>query len=45
MIVRLTFCKFIPERMADAKKVYNEEVIPVVKKAKRQPRLPLVGTR
>jgi heme-degrading monooxygenase HmoA len=34
MIVRLTFCKFIPERVADAKKVYNEEVIPVVKKQK-----------
>lgn len=32
MIIRLTFCKFSPERIAEAKKVYNSEVIPVVKK-------------
>ena len=32
MIVRLTFCKFIPERIAEAKRIYNSEVIPVVKK-------------
>ena len=34
MIVRLTFCKFLPERIAEAKKIYNNEVAPVVKKQK-----------
>jgi heme-degrading monooxygenase HmoA len=32
MIVRLTFCKFAPERIAEAKKIYTNEVIPIVKK-------------
>ena len=34
MIVRLTYCKFIPERIAEAKKIYTADVIPVVKKQK-----------
>ena len=34
MIVRLTFCKFFPERIAEARKVYNEQVIPVVRRQK-----------
>jgi quinol monooxygenase YgiN len=34
MIVRLTFCKFQPDRIAEAKKIYNELVIPTVKKQK-----------
>jgi len=32
MIVRLTFCRFIPERIAEAKRIYNSEVVPAVKK-------------
>jgi heme-degrading monooxygenase HmoA len=34
MIVRLTFCKFQPDRIVEAKKIYNEEVIPTIKKQK-----------
>jgi heme-degrading monooxygenase HmoA len=34
MIIRFTFCKFLPERIVEAKRVYKEEVIPVVKKQK-----------
>lgn len=34
MIVRLTFCKFIPEKVAEARKLYNEEIAPVVRKQK-----------
>lgn len=34
MIVRLTFCKFIPERIAEARKIYNDEIASVVKKQK-----------
>ena len=34
MIVRLTFCKFQPDRIAEAKKTYSEQVIPIVKKHK-----------
>ena len=34
MIVRLTFCKFLSERIAEAKKVYNNEIVPVVKRQK-----------
>jgi len=34
MVVRLTFCKFFPERIAEARKIYNEQVIPVVKRQK-----------
>ena len=31
MIVRLTFCKFNPDSVTEAKKIYNEEVVPVAK--------------
>ena len=34
MIVRLTFCKFQPDRIAEAKRIYTEEVIPAIKKQK-----------
>ena len=34
MIMRFTFCKFQPERIMEAKRVYKEEVVPVVKKQK-----------
>lgn len=34
MFVRLTFCKFLPERINEARKVYNEEVIPAIRKQK-----------
>ena len=34
MIVRLTYCKFLPDRIAEAKKIYNAEVVPTVKKQK-----------
>jgi quinol monooxygenase YgiN len=34
MFVRLTFCKFLPERVNEARKVYNEEVIPAIRKQK-----------
>lgn len=34
MIIRFTFCKFRPEHIAEAKRVYKEEVIPAVKKQK-----------
>jgi heme-degrading monooxygenase HmoA len=34
MIVRLTFCKFLPDRIAEAKRIYIQEVVPAVKKQK-----------
>lgn len=34
MIVRLTYCKFVPDSTEEAKRVYNEEVVPVAKKQK-----------
>jgi quinol monooxygenase YgiN len=34
MFVRLTFCKFLPERTNEARKIYNEEVIPAIRKQK-----------
>ena len=34
MFVRLTFCKFLPERINEARKIYNEEVIPAIRKQK-----------
>jgi len=32
MIVRLTFLNFLPEKAGEAKKLYNEDIVPVVKK-------------
>ncbi len=32
MIVRLTFLSFLPQNLIEAKRIYNEEVIPVVRK-------------
>ena len=34
MVVRLTFCKFLPDKIVEARRIYNEEIIPVVKKQK-----------
>lgn len=34
MIARLTFYKFLPEQLNQVKKIYNEEVVPVVRKQK-----------
>ena len=34
MIVRLTYCKFIPGTSDQAKKIYNEEIVPVAKTQK-----------
>lgn len=34
MIIRFTFCKFLPERIVEAKRVYKEEIVPAVKKQK-----------
>jgi heme-degrading monooxygenase HmoA len=34
MIVRLTFLNFLPAKLEEAKKVYNDEVVGVVKKQK-----------
>jgi quinol monooxygenase YgiN len=32
MFVRLTFCKFLPEKISEARKVYHEEVMPALRK-------------
>jgi heme-degrading monooxygenase HmoA len=32
MFARLTFCKFLPERFKEARKIYLEEVVPIIKK-------------
>jgi heme-degrading monooxygenase HmoA len=34
MFARLTFIDILPERQGDLKRIFNEEVIPVVKKQK-----------
>ncbi len=34
MVVRLTFCKFLPDKINEARKIYNEQVVPTVKKQK-----------
>jgi heme-degrading monooxygenase HmoA len=34
MFVRLTFCKFLPEKINDAKKIFTEEIMPSVRKQK-----------
>ena len=34
MIVRLTYLNFLPDKLDEAKKTYNEEVVSVVKKQK-----------
>ena len=34
MFVRLTFCKFLPEKVKEARKVFTEEIIPTVRKQK-----------
>jgi quinol monooxygenase YgiN len=42
MVVRLTFCKFLPDKIAEARKIYNEQIIPVVKKQKGNLRIYLL---
>ena len=34
MFVRLTFCKFLPDKINEARKIFNEEIIPTVRKQK-----------
>lgn len=34
MYIRLTYFKVAPEKLAEVKKIYNKEVVPVVKKQK-----------
>ena len=34
MFVRLTFCKFLPEKLSEARKLYIEEIMPTVRKQK-----------
>jgi heme-degrading monooxygenase HmoA len=34
MYVRLVYCKFSPENIQDAKRIYREEIVPVVLKQK-----------
>ncbi len=34
MVVRLTFCKFLPDKINEARKIYNEQIVPIVKKQK-----------
>jgi len=34
MYVRLTYLKFLPGRIDQAKKIYNDELVPVVKRQK-----------
>lgn len=34
MIVRLTYCKFIPDSVEDAKSIYNSEIVPVARAQK-----------
>jgi heme-degrading monooxygenase HmoA len=34
MFVRLTFCKFLPEKINEARKIYNEEIMPALRKQK-----------
>lgn len=34
MIVRLTFCKFNPDSIDEARKIYNRDVVPVAKMQK-----------
>ena len=34
MFVRLTFCKFIPQTIDEAKRIYNQDIVPIVKAQK-----------
>lgn len=34
MFVRLTFCKFAPDSIAEAKKIYTQDIAPVVSQQK-----------
>ena len=34
MFVRLTYLGFLPEKIDEAKKIYNDELVPVVKRQK-----------
>lgn len=34
MFVRLTFCKFLPEKVNEARKIFTEEIMPTVRKQK-----------
>jgi quinol monooxygenase YgiN len=34
MFVRLSFCKFIPGKTREAKKIFQEEIVPAIRKQK-----------
>ena len=34
MFVRLTFCKFLPEKINEARKIFTQEIMPAVRKQK-----------
>jgi heme-degrading monooxygenase HmoA len=34
MFIRMTFCKFLPERIHRARTIFNEEIMPAVRKQK-----------
>ena len=34
MFIRLTFCKFIPGHIREIRKIFNEEIVPAVKRQK-----------
>lgn len=34
MYIRLTFCKFLPEKMREVRRIHNEEIVPFLKKQK-----------
>ena len=34
MILRFTYVNFLPERLQEAKRIYNEEIVPVIKRQK-----------
>ena len=34
MFVRLTFCKFLPEKINEARRIFTDEIVPTVRKQK-----------
>ena len=36
MFVRLTYLNFLPGKIEEAKSIYNSELVPIVKKTKRE---------
>ena len=42
MFIRLTFCKFIPGRIREVRKIFNEEIVPAVRRQKGNLRIRLL---